>query len=221
MKPDLSIPLDFLEQLSNNNNREWFAENKKSYQAAREEVLAMITELYKIMGEENPEYLQALPNKSLFRIYRDMRFAKEGDKPYKDHFGVVLSPGGTKTQEPSIYLQISPSQPMLAAGLWRPQKEILQNVRQEIDYGEDEFGKIIAQISKKGWRLDTADTLKRAPRNYDEDHKNINYIKLKSFVVIKDLRRDDLTAPNFIQKIITENRALSNFNSFLRLAFDE
>ncbi len=210
--------LDFLEEIKANNNRDWYHKNKNKYTKARENVLDFIQYMFDELAEEDSRYLGAKPAKSMFRIFKDMRFAKEGAKPYKEHFGIVLSPLGTKSPEPSTYIQLHPKGGFMAMGLWQPDKEKLAAIRQEIDYSDDEFEKIIKKLSKRGWSLEKEDSLKRAPKGYEEDNKNINYIKLKSFVVVQALTRKTLLDKNLSKKIIKEMDANADFIEFLKKA---
>ena len=66
----------FLKDLAENNNREWFTENRKRYEAAKKEVEKLVGALLKGVNEFEP-----LPNTEvkdcIFRINRDIRFSKQ------------------------------------------------------------------------------------------------------------------------------------------------
>ncbi len=213
-----SHTLDFLEEIKKNNNRDWYHQNKGKYTQARSNVLDFIQHMFDELAEEDSRYLSAKPAKSMFRIFKDMRFAKEGDKPYKEHFGVVISPLGTKSPEPATYIQLTPNGGFVAMGLWQPDKEKLAAIRQEIDYSENEFDKIITSLSQKNWTLAMDDSLKRAPRGYEEENKNITYIKLKSFVISRPLTRKDILSKNLSQNIINQMDINRDFTEFLKRA---
>ncbi len=210
--------LEFLEELRNNNNRDWFHNNKGKYQEAKNNILEFVTDIFVELAKEDTRYLEAKPSKALFRIFRDMRFAKEGSVPYKDHFGIVLSPNGTKSQDPAVYMQIAPEGAFIATGLWRPGQEKLVAIRQEIDYTEDEFHNIVKNLETTGWKLESNDTLKKAPRGYDETNKNIRYIKLKSFVVTKPILQKEILNPKFKQTILKEMNQTESLTGFLQRA---
>ncbi len=204
----------FLEKLQQNNNREWFAENKADYKSAHQNVLDFVSQVYQNWAADEPAYLDAMPQKSMFRIYRDMRFSKD-DKPYKDHFGVVLSPQGTKARHAAIYLQVSPSDPFVAAGIWRPERDALARIRQEIDYTDDRFECIMSTLGTQGWTLDQGDKLMRPPKGYDINHDFVEYLKLKSYTVSRPLTQKELTTKNFANKLDQYKSELSKFLQFI------
>lgn len=78
--------LDFLKQLKENNNREWFNDNKdlylKEYDAIEKFAESLLQEL------RNHDVIETVSGKkSLHRIYRDTRFSK--DKHLTKPTGVV------------------------------------------------------------------------------------------------------------------------------------
>ncbi|HCR75709.1 MAG TPA: TIGR02453 family protein, partial [Chryseobacterium sp.] len=68
---------DFLNQLTVNNNREWFTENKNLYTESQKNVIAFLEDLIKEMADFDEELGKIDAKKSLFRIYRDTRFSKD------------------------------------------------------------------------------------------------------------------------------------------------
>ncbi|WP_313791371.1 DUF2461 family protein [Lacinutrix neustonica] len=93
--------LNFLEKLKNNNNREWFADNKSEYERVMKEVKIITTDIYKHLQRHDD-----LEKMKLFRIYRDVRFSKN-KQPYKNNFGVAFH--RTKPRfRGGYYLQIEP-----------------------------------------------------------------------------------------------------------------
>ncbi|MDN5578593.1 MAG: DUF2461 domain-containing protein, partial [Chryseobacterium sp.] len=84
--------LHFLKNLSKNNNREWFTENKDQYIAAHQNVLNMVENLIEKIGAFDEEIMKIDAKKSLYRIYRDVRFSKD-KSPYKTNFGAGLGMG--------------------------------------------------------------------------------------------------------------------------------
>ncbi len=207
--------IQFLSKLSDNNNKEWFQKNKEEYNLARQNILDFIQSLFEILSTEDTRFHNAKAHKSMFRLYRDMRFVAEGTKPYKEHFGIVLSPLGTKTQEPTTYIQIKPGGGFIGVGMWQAQKENLAAIRQEIDYSDDEFSKIVAAAEKKNWKLSYEDSLKTAPRNYEKDNKNINYIKLKSFVLSQAFEEEMMYESDFDKIVLSLRDELKDFTHFL------
>ena len=77
----------FFKDLANNNNRPWFNENKSRYEdQVCAPLLAFIEGMAPRLKRVSKHY-RAIPKKtggSMFRIYRDVRFSKDG-RPYKEH----------------------------------------------------------------------------------------------------------------------------------------
>src|ERR1700761_2099202 len=111
---------DFLKDLVENNNREWFTANKARYESARENVIDFTTEWLKQMHQIDPSIDETLdPKKCVMRIYRDIRFRKD-KTPYKNNFGVSIPTNGTKLGRAEYYVQISPANSFIAGGYWMP-----------------------------------------------------------------------------------------------------
>ena len=67
---------NFLNDLSKNNNREWFNENKERYASTHEQVIGFADQLLNEM-KTHDDIETISGKKSLFRIYRDVRFSKD------------------------------------------------------------------------------------------------------------------------------------------------
>lgn len=198
MAASLSAPtLQFLRELSRNNNREWFNANKQRYEEARGEVIDLVDGLIETLGESDPDVLKTDAKKSLFRIYRDTRFS-EDKTPYKTNFGAKLSSG---KNSPMYYLHIEPGKSFLAGGLFRPDAATLKKIRPAIQERAEEFVDIIsAEPFRQHFRgLSTEQKLVRVPTGFSKDSPVAEYLKLKSFIVrypVSDeaLLSDDATA---------------------------
>lgn len=101
-----SETLQFLTGLKMNNNREWFNENKHLYTESQENLISFIEELVHEISSYDKEIIKTDVKKSLFRIYRDVRFSKD-KSPYKTNFGASLGMG-KGSQKAGYYLHIDP-----------------------------------------------------------------------------------------------------------------
>ena len=91
--------LDFLAELSVNNNREWFAEHKEWYRDCYARFVEFSAEYIRRLSALDPSLAELQPKDCIWRIYRDVRFSKNKD-PYKNWFGVfpaIGAPGQPKT----------------------------------------------------------------------------------------------------------------------------
>ncbi|HEX5169927.1 MAG TPA: DUF2461 domain-containing protein, partial [Cyclobacteriaceae bacterium] len=175
----------FLKSLSKNNNREWFEKNKPKFLVAKEEFEHFVTALVNEITKFDGSLMGLDPKKFIFRIYRDVRFSKD-KRPYKTNFGAGISSNGKGLGRPGYYLHVEPGgKSFVAGGLYMPEPEILGKVRQEIDYSGDELRKIMSNKKFKNLYRDfwDEDKLKTMPKGYPKDHRCIEWLKLKSFIV--------------------------------------
>lgn len=100
---------DFLAQLSQNNNREWFNANKEKYLKVRGKFETFAQQLIgKIAGWDEDIANSNLQVKDCtYRIYRDTRFSKNKE-PYKTHMGIFICKGGKKSPNAGYYLHLEP-----------------------------------------------------------------------------------------------------------------
>ncbi|MDB5127047.1 DUF2461 domain-containing protein [Mucilaginibacter sp.] len=212
--------LDFLKELVENNNREWFQANKEKYDKARENVIelaaSVITKLHKV----DPSVSADLdPKKCVMRIYRDIRFSKN-KIPYKNNFGVSLPTLGSKLGGVEYYLHIQPGKSFIAGGYWMPEAEHLKAIRQEIDYNANDLKKIIddKEFVKLFGEFRKQDQLKTTPKGYDVDNENIDLLKLKSFIVSHSLKDKELTSAGAADEIVNMCSKVYPLNVFLKNA---
>ncbi len=125
----------FLVELKNNNNRDWFNENKTRYEELVLDVaLRFIQSMQDPMAEIAPHFT-AIPKRmggSLMRVYRDTRFSKN-KTPYKTNIGIQFRHEQAKdVHAPGYYVHIDPDQVFLGAGMWRPASGPLNGIRRRM-----------------------------------------------------------------------------------------
>ncbi|RNA63104.1 DUF2461 domain-containing protein [Chryseobacterium nematophagum] len=211
---------DFLKKLSKNNDREWFNENKKLYTEAQENVISFLEELIKEMGNFDEELAKIDAKKALFRIYRDTRFSKD-KSPYKTNFGASLGMG-KGSQKGGYYLHLEPNKSFLAGGIYMPESSVLKEVRKEISlYGED-FLKILnhKDFKKHFPRLDQEDRLVKIPQGFEKEDPMAEYLKLKSFIVVYNIKDEEiLNNKNTAKEFTKIFKLMKPFNDFLNTPF--
>jgi uncharacterized protein (TIGR02453 family) len=215
-----SHTLDFLKELVENNNREWFQVNKERYDKARENVIELTTDIIGKLHQIDPGVNADLdPKKCVMRIYRDIRFSKN-KTPYKNNFGISLPASGTKLGGAEYYLHIQPGKSFIAGGYWMPEAEHLKAIRQEIDYNADDLKKIIdaPHFIKLFGEFRKQDQLKTVPRDYSAENPNIDLLKLKSFIVSHPLKDKELMGAKAADEIVEVCNNLYPLNVFLKNA---
>lgn len=208
--------IHFLEDLTKNNNREWFQENKSRYETARKNYLAFLDELLESMEPFEPAAHGQKGKDLVFRIYRDVRFSND-KRPYKDHFGAYIAEGGRKSILPGYYLHLAANNnSFVAGGLWMPPADYLKAVRQEIDYNMDELARIIqAPPFKERFGNIQGEQLKTTPKGYDKDNPAIEYLRFKSWNAVMPLSDKVVLSKDFMHVVLEAFRAVKPFNGFL------
>lgn len=214
-----TLILEFLQGLAIHNNKEWMDANKETYNEARSYYIELISALLDRLKEFDPGVSSLTAKDCIFRINRDIRFSKN-KAPYKSNFGASISEGGKKSATAGYYLHLQPGdESFIGGGLYMPQTEELKKIRQEIDYNAPELLKIVSEKSfKQYFGLIQGEKLARAPKGYSPEHPNIEFLKLKSYVVLHRLSDEDVRDKNFIPNITEECKAMKPFLDFLNVA---
>jgi len=208
--------LTFIKDLQENNDREWFAQHKDRYDAAREDFISFLDDLLVGAATFEPLAQQQSGKDLIFRIYRDVRFSKNKN-PYKDHFGAYLAEGGRKSIYPGYYFHLCPNnQSFLACGLWMPPADFLKAVRQEIDYNLPELQQLVNESEfKKYFPAVSGETLKTNPKGYDKENPALPYLRHKSWMVAYSLPDALITSENLMTEVLKAMELAKPFKEFL------
>ena len=209
--------LKFLSNLKKNNNKPWFDKNKPLYEAVRNDIITIAAEVIKEVAKFDAAVSTVDPKKSVFRIYRDIRFSAD-KTPYKNNMGFWMAGGGLSSA--GYYVHLQPGASFFGGGIWMPEAEKLAKIRQEIDYNFSDFKKIISApaFKKTFGELSTESKLSRPPKNYDENNPAIEYLKLKSFTCGTKLSDAQVMSPNFAKETAKAFKAMYPFIKFLNNA---
>lgn len=216
--------LKFLKDLKKNNNREWFEKNRKSYEAAKADVVALTEAVIAQFGRKDESIAHLHAKDCMFRINRDVRFSKNKD-PYKTNMGAYICSGGKKSPLAGYYIHIEPGACFMGGGSYMGEPDTLKKIRQEIDYNWDTFSRIVHGKKFKSLygELDRSEgmSLSREPKGYEKGNPAIEYIKLKSWVGTTVLDDADLTAKDLVKKITAAFETLQPLVIFLNRAISE
>ncbi len=217
-QPITSALFDFLRALKANNERPWFEENKARYRAeVQDPMLDFIQAFAEPLAGISPHF-RADPRRnggSLFRIYRDTRFAKD-KTPYKTNVGAHFRhEAGKDAHAPGFYLHLEPGTCFAGCGVWHPDGATLARIRDHIVARSEEWRRITTSGDFcRTFRL-AGEALKRPPRGYDPDHPLIEDLKRKDFVAITDFPEDEATHPDFLDRFAGIARAGADLTAFL------
>jgi uncharacterized protein (TIGR02453 family) len=185
----------FLRQLKRHNDREWFNRNKARYeQVIVERALQFIQAFGPHLRRISPHFVaDPRPARgSLFRIYRDTRFAAD-KRPYKTHVGIHFAhEKGKDVHVPAFYLHLEPENCFTAAGIWHPDNPALSRIRAAIVGRSSAWGAIHRKFELEG------DALLRPPRGFDPEHPFIEDIKRKDFIASVTFTDAQVCGPKFM-----------------------
>jgi uncharacterized protein (TIGR02453 family) len=178
--------------------------NKGRYEReVKQPLRTLVEEVDARLGDLAPEMV-GNPKRSIFRIYRDVRFSKN-KAPYKTNaaawfyhrdaghsVGTQAVHGGA-----GFYFQIAPKDCFVAGGIWMPPTSALKSIREAIAEDPDSLRAILKQPAFRrtfGVMSDDA-MLKRVPRGFDTDHPAADLLRYKSFTVHLDLGEQEMSSP--------------------------
>ncbi len=216
--------LKFLKDLNKNNNKAWFDKNRPVYEDAKADFAAFVETLVDKHGKKDDSIKELKAKECMFRINRDVRFAKD-KSPYKNNFGASINRGGKKSMYAGYYFHCQPGEAFVGGGLWMPTPPELKKVRQEVDYCYDEFKKIIGakkfKVTYGDLIKDRETSLVKLPQGFEKDNPAAEYIKLKSFIAMKKLDDKILTSKDLLKTTLEAFEALQPLLTFLNRAMDE
>ncbi|HEY1276569.1 MAG TPA: DUF2461 domain-containing protein [Thermoleophilaceae bacterium] len=161
--------LEFLRDLEDNNDRDWFRANRSRYDSYVVEP-----------ARELAEKLSHLGRPRFFRPYNDTRFHMR--PPIKEQLGVAI--GFEKAG--GYYFELSLDGLLVGAGMYHPASDQLDRFRRAIDDGRRAatFERAVATARKA--RLELVEPeLTRAPRGYPADHPRIDRLRLKRMTLFR------------------------------------
>lgn len=211
----------FLEELSANNNRQWWAENKSRYDAIRSWWLGEINKLIACMSEYEPSLRGVEASRCCYRIYRDTRFSPD-KTPYKTYFSALISPAGRHFDGACYYFHQGIDENALYGGLWCPEPKVLKKVRKAIIDNVEEFREVaenaaVVEEFPEWW----GHKLKTAPKGYDRNHPDIDLLRLTEYGRCHELTRDFFRHDNWQAEAARLFALLKPMNDFLNYSINE
>ena len=211
----------FLVDLADNNNREWFADNKSRYESdVKEPILNFIADFDERIESISPHLVADTRSNggSMFRIYRDTRFAKD-KTPYKINAGMQFRhEAGKDAHAPGLYLHVEPGSAFGGGGIWRPDSKTLGKIRQFIIDNDDEWIETKTDAGVLERHTLEGDSLKRPPRGFDPDHPLIDDLKKKDHFAVGKYTEAEVISPDFIDQWTEDCMNVSSYIGFLTRA---
>jgi len=213
----------FLQDLDQNNNRDWFNEHKNDYEnKVREPALQFITDMQPLLNDISSRFL-ATPKKvggSLMRVYRDTRFGKD-KTPYKINVGIQFRHFmGKDVHAPGFYVHLSEQECFIGAGIWRPDGPALSKIRHFIDENPRGWTKAINTADFKANFELAGDSLKRPPRGFNAEHELIDDLKRKDFIALSSITQDQVIDEDFVAMVAKKFKQADEMMYYLCTALD-
>lgn len=193
----------FLRSLKRNNNRTWFEKHKHEYEEfLRHPMESFVFALQPHFATFAPEF-DLSPKRSIFRIYRDIRFSND-KTPYKTHIAAhfVLRGREKGLVGSGYYFHIEPGEVFFGGGIYMPDSDQLKGIRAAIAHHGEEFLAILnnRRFKKRFGKLE-GNTLRRIPKGYDESHPMAEYLKFKQFFVGVALPESTCTKASLVDTV--------------------
>ena len=192
--------LPFFKALAFHQSREWFEENRETYESAVKGPLGELVEDAARRLAAAKILIKGDRKSSAFRIHRDVRFSRNKD-PYKTHAGVVLTRSGSKNDPGVLYFHLSPDECFFAAGFYLPEPLELGRLRAGAARDPKAFKAMMAKLRKAGLKFSDEDALKRAPRGFEtvEDPEIAAAIRLKSMICLRPVAEAAIKSPSLVE----------------------
>ena len=193
--------LPFFKALAFHQTKEWFEENRQTYEDAVKGPMGDFVEEAAARLKKAGMPIKGDRKSSLFRIHRDVRFSNNKD-PYKTNAGVILTRSGAKSDPGVLYFHLSPEECFFAAGFHRPDPDQLAKLRNAAARSPQLFKQMTAKLEAKGLSLSDEDALKRAPRGFEEvqDAEIVAATRQKHFICLRPVLEKRICEPALVEE---------------------
>lgn len=217
---DLYNILQFLGELSQNNNQGWMKENKEWYLSAKDDFADFVQELIIRISEFDNSVSHLRPSDLIYRLNKDMRFSKI-KIPYNTSFRAHISSAQRQPIPAGYYINIQPSSSFLGGGIFATQfPEATTMIRDQIIEKSGDFQSIINDKTFTANFTVEGNKLKNVPKGYDKEHTLAEFLKHKSWDIEYHMS-DEQLLENDISFIVEKFRQMKPFNDFLNTAVQD
>jgi uncharacterized protein (TIGR02453 family) len=213
----------FQRDLAKNNNRTWFAANKKRYEdVLRDPFLRLIEDMQAPLAKISKHY-RADPKPSggsLFRIYRDTRFRND-KTPYKTWAGARFGHERRREIEaPSFYLHIQQRDSFAGGGLWHPEPPTLKKIREFLADNPAAWKKSVHGKAFRERFEFWGEALTRPPRGFDPKHELIEHIKRRNFAAGAAIADAIVTSDELLPVVVDTFKRIAPMLDYLCAALE-
>jgi uncharacterized protein (TIGR02453 family) len=203
---DAARTLRWLRKLKKNNDRAWYAANRAEYdETIKPGWEDLVAGLLVSAIPLDARFAYVDPRQCIFRLARDIRFSND-KTPFKTAVTAWMSPFGKHGSNPGFYARIAPGNSIFSAGIYVPEKPVLDALRRRILKDARPFAKILAAKKLQPYLPLETDPLTRMPRGFPKEHPRGEWIRARNYLV----RR------SFTDAEIAKNGAFATFRAALR-----
>ena len=193
----------FFKALAFHQTKDWFEANRAIYEGEIKGPLGDLVEDLAARFAKAKIPLKGDRKASLFRVNRDVRFAKD-KSPYKTNAGAVLTRSGTKNDPGLIYIHVAADGCFIAAGFHQPEPAALARLRAAIVRAPKAWKTMVAKLADGGLALTDEYALKRSPRGFEtiEDPEIVAAVRNASFICSRDIANARLAKPALVDDVV-------------------
>lgn len=210
----------FLKSLAANNSKEFMDDHRDMYEKAMVDFTdftqRLIDEISLFDDEIGKADLKA--KDCIPKLNRDLRFSKN-KAPYKTYFYCIICRKGRKVNDVNYGVFIDPGSSFIFSGAWQPEPRHLKEIRQKINYDYDQWLKIAEDKKLLNSFPDGVianESLKRMPVDFEEDHPAAKYLKMKGFVVKKQLANSFFESEKNWTNLLKDFKVCADLKDFLK-----
>jgi len=214
--------LSFLTDLQQHNTRDWFLAHKTRFVEAQNRFNLFTGQLIMGLAELDDDIRGLQVSDCTYRIYRDVRFSAD-KSPYKTHMGAYVCPKGKKSGLSGYYFHLEPqgagylNGSLLACGLYAPEREVLQSIREEIVCNGDAFDTAVRQAEGFSW---DDGKLKKLPKGFEGHEAQAEYLCQKMYSMSKPIPADLVHLEDLLEYALHEFNRMVPFNKLLNKAVE-
>ncbi len=191
--------LNFLKELSKHNDRDWFNQHKDKYLQAQENAWQFADELIVLMNRHDRIETPS-GKKSLYRIYNDVRFAKD-KSPYNPRFAGYLR-RYKPLRRGGYYWWIKPGASRVSCGFAYPNPEDLRRIRLDISDNYEDWNRILRSKGiRENFGTMQGEKVKTTPQGFDKDHPAIDLLRYKQFWFSRSFSDKEVLSLHFLKEV--------------------
>lgn len=205
----------FFKKLAANNHTEWFHANKKRYEkSVKEPFLQFVTHFIQTV-QTFDNTVTTTPQKAIFRINRDVRFAAD-KSPYKIHASAAVESGPRSDWMPGFYFELSPEWVRIYSGIYLIDKDRLYQLRTYLAQHTTAFLDIINNPEfKKTYKNLLGERNVRIPPEFKDTAVRLPEIANKQFYVMTEYPPTLIEKETLLNTLIQHYQVALPFKNFL------